>query len=709
MKNINEMYSSLYLKKTNSKSRYILIGFIIVFFLTLAGSTIEDLIHNVRPIESLRQFHHYILPIILGGVAGIFSFYYWAEKKRQIEFSKALHESEEKFKTIFFKNNSVCLLIEPGTGKVADANDAALDYYGYDYKEITSLNISQINILPNHEIESAINAAMDSKQKYFNFQHKLKSGEIRHVEVYTAPITVDKSSFLFSIIHDVTDRKHAEALNKMLKHSLDVYTDGIYWMDSDNRFVYVNEAGGKAFGCKPEDLLGKSLYDVNPTTTPETLDDLWHKLRTDGIFTAETVHRRFDGSEFFVEIRTVYFVYEGKEYNNGYARDITERKLVEKELIRAKEKAEESDRLKTAFLQNMSHEVRTPLNAIVGLSDLMISGVKTPEQLALYSEIISKSSEKLVGIITDVIEISQIQAKQLTAKLSDFKILTLFGDIEKKFSQLAKEKNIDLIFSKNGNADNLIVSSDYEKLNRILTHLVDNAIKFTIQGSVEVKYEVTENSMHFTISDTGIGIPDDLKDMIFEPFRQIEMSMTRNFGGNGLGLSIVKAFTDLLDGHLSLKSELNKGTVVSVSIPLGKTIDGKLIKPEKKLKKVIKTILIAEDEYSNYLYLSELLETAQVVILYAANGKQAIDFCKKNDAVDIILMDIKMPVMDGYTAAKLIKELRPDLPIVAQSAYALQSEIDLYKGVFDDYLTKPINKNVLMQKLGMVTDKSISK
>ena len=236
---------------------------------------------------------------------------------RNIDFFKENPYDSAIFEALVTNSQSIVFIVEPNTGKIIYANNAACKFYGYSNDELLEMKLDKINILSIEEIKNEMNAARARERNYFNFKHKLKNGEIRNVEVYSSPIIIKNVEYLYSIIHDVTNRIKAEELNNILKHSLDVYTDGIYWMDSDNRFIYVNEAGGKAFGCRPEDLLGKSLYDVNPTTTPESLEDLWNKLRNNGIYTSETVHRRVDGSEFYVEIRTVYFQYEGKEYNKS--------------------------------------------------------------------------------------------------------------------------------------------------------------------------------------------------------------------------------------------------------------------------------------------------------------------------------------------------------------------------------------------------------
>jgi PAS domain S-box-containing protein len=330
--------------KNYPKYIYFLSGFLLVFSVVLAGNIIGDILVRSDEKDYFLQFRKFIAPVITGLLAGGFGIFVWTKKNQHIQSLKTLLESENKFNTIFHENSSVCLIIEPQSGKIIEANKTALEFYGYNYEEIKTIFISDLNVLSKEETDLKMKTAFESKKKHFRCQHRLRSGEIKHVEIYATLIPVDRSEFLFALIHDITDNIKTEALNNMLKYSLDVYTDGIYWMNSSNRFIYVNEAGGKAFGCKPEELLGKHLSEVNPTTTEESLADLWYNLRTHGTFTAETVHRRFDGTEFYAEIRSVYFKYEGQEYNNGYARDITARKLIEKELIKAKEIAEENEK-----------------------------------------------------------------------------------------------------------------------------------------------------------------------------------------------------------------------------------------------------------------------------------------------------------------------------------------------------------------------------
>lgn len=388
--------------------------------------------------------------------------------------------------------------------------------------------------------------------------------------------------------------------------------------------------------------------------------------------------------------------------------------MSKEELTVAKEKAEESDRLKSLFLQNMSHEVRTPLNAIVGFSKLMAEFDLPREKLQEFSEQILTGSEKLTSIIRDIIEMSQIQANQMKLIQSEFDIADLVDGITEKFTESAVKKNLWFKLNQKIPKEKRIITSDKDKMVTALTHLLDNAFKFTFEGGVELTSEIRDQQLIIMVSDTGIGISPETQKVIFEPFRQFETEMHRRYGGNGLGLSLVKAYVVLLGGTIGLESGINKGTSVVLSFPVdgsdtksGKNEDIQPADAETPVKATrVRTILIAEDEYANFLYLKAVIGNTNMTILHAVDGQEAIDLCRSNTAIDMILMDIKMPVMDGHTAAKMIKEFRPDIPIIAQTAYAMESEKQQFADVFDEYLTKPIDKKSIQKLLKLNGHKS---
>ncbi|MFP4489039.1 MAG: ATP-binding protein [Bacteroidales bacterium] len=373
--------------------------------------------------------------------------------------------------------------------------------------------------------------------------------------------------------------------------------------------------------------------------------------------------------------------------------------MIREELIEARDRAEESDRLKSNFLQNISHEIRTPLNAIVGFSQLMTDPELTEEEHKIYADQIQNGSDKLTGVIKDIIEISQVQSGQTEISKTEFDLVGLITELTGTTTEKAKNKKLELRVHQKIAQEKFNIETDREKLRAILIHLMDNAVKFTPEGSVKIITDIRDEKLYFSISDTGIGIAPETQKVIFEPFRQSDTDSRRKYGGNGLGLSLVRAYTELLGGSVNLESKVNKGTTVTVSLPVVKKVSDKTEEvPEKSVRPVSKvnnkkdTVIIAEDEYANFLYLKKLIKEDNFNVLHARDGYEVIDLCRSDAAVNLIFMDIKMPKMDGHTAAKMIKEFRPDLPIIAQTAYALESDKLKFADVFDDYITKPIEK-----------------
>jgi PAS domain S-box-containing protein len=370
------------------------------------------------------------------------------------------------------------------------------------------------------------------------------------------------------------------------------------------------------------------------------------------------------------------------------------RKQIFDQLLIAKEKAEESNRLKTAFLQNMSHEVRTPLNGIIGFSDLINDAELTAEDRKRFTDIIIERGWQLTSIINDILTISAIETGQEELFDEKFEINQFLNNHLEVFKKNINARGLQLKSNIRLGAEQFVVFGDRPKIGQILNNLFNNALKFTKEGTIELGCSLNNGMLEFYVKDTGIGIEKEKQSVIFERFAQADDNIRRDFGGTGLGLSICKGFVDLMGGQIWVTSEPDKGATFHFTIPFkpaatANNIGVKELEfslPGKKL-----TVLVAEDEISNYFVLEVILKKMNFNVLRAINGEEAIEICK-NEAVDLVLMDIKMPVLDGYEAALLIRELRPDLYIIAQTAHAAQSEIVQYKDAFDDYITKPFTK-----------------
>lgn len=375
----------------------------------------------------------------------------------------------------------------------------------------------------------------------------------------------------------------------------------------------------------------------------------------------------------------------------------------QKLLEQAKAKAEESDRLKSSFLTNISHEIRTPMNAIVGFSDLLLKTDLQQKERQEYTAIINKSGANLVSIIDDLIEMSKIDTNQVSPNEDAVDVDAVLYELHKAVQiSIPEHKPLDFQIRKPVNRLYGKVITDQVKLTQVLTNLVTNAIKYTESGFVIFGYEVNANlaEIEFTVQDSGIGIPPEHQAKIFDRFHRIENDFTIKAGGLGLGLAISKAYVKMMGGSITIDSSDSDGTTIHFTIPLryGNSIPLASQHAETytvKASKII-TILVAEDDNINFLLIQKMLHQSAHHIIRAKDGQEAIDICTAEENIDLVLMDIKMPVKDGYAAFEEIKAFRPNLPVVAQTAYASsEDEKKILNCGFRGYISKPIKKEKL--------------
>lgn len=376
------------------------------------------------------------------------------------------------------------------------------------------------------------------------------------------------------------------------------------------------------------------------------------------------------------------------------------------ELIEAKLKAEESDRLKSSFLANLSHEIRTPMNAINGFTDLLINTTLEKEEQLKYLRVIEKSGNNLVLIIDDLIEISKIESNQVTPNLTTLNLETCIKELYETIKiTIPNTKEIDFKIIENTQPLTHNIIADEVKLKQVLVNLVNNAIKFTDKGHVAFGYEIDEQNAKivFKIQDTGIGIDKDKHQYVFDRFKRVDSELSVQAGGLGLGLAISKAYVEMMGGTIALESKVNVGSTFSFSIPLeydaaeritkNSTISTVELKGNEE-----KTILIAEDDIFNFMLFEKMIEPYNFIILRAENGQEAVAICNENQNIDLVFMDIKMPIMNGFEALEKIKIIRPELIVVAQTAYSsAEDEARIFDAGFYGYITKPINREKLFE------------
>jgi PAS domain S-box-containing protein len=504
-----------------------------------------------------------------------------------------------------------------------------------------------------------------------------------------------------------------ETEKSLLRCLIDSVPDLIFFKDKDGKFLGCNKAFESYTGRTEADFKGKTDYDF---FTKEQADE-YAKSDAD-ILRSKQPSRNHEWSTFpggrkvlYDTMKTIFFDTKGNPLGLiGISRDITEIEETQNKLTAAKEKAEEADKLKTAFLANMSHEIRTPMNAIIGFSDLLTDDDLTRNEKLDYSVHIKKAGESLMNLISDIIDIAKIEAGQLQINNAACDLDDLLNELVGTYSEViskAGKDNLKIRLFKQVGVNGLAMMTDPFRLKQVLSNLIGNATKFTDRGHIEFGYLLKDTeTIEFIVRDTGMGIPIAKQKDIFHRFSQVDNSNTRKYGGTGLGLAISKNIVEIMGGKIWLESEPDKGSSFCFTLPFNPVYSAEI--PEISQDKTVqqhdwhgKTILVAEDVPSNFMFIEAALRRTNVRLLWAQDGKQAVAMALENASIDLILMDIQLPELNGYEATAEILKLRPELPVISQTAYALSGEKEksLSAGCVD-YIPKPIKSENLISIIG---------
>lgn len=563
-----------------------------------------------------------------------------------------------------------------------------------------------------------INNFANQDKDRFNIELEVPDG-VKYLNCIVVPETYVNGAkdTALVICEDVTEKRLMELEINQLRNRyrliINNLIDVIWVLNTEFQLEYISPGIEKLTGYSSKEYIKKTYDDVFDLQGMQAISDVIKNIKQ-GIktgqieqlqhsYTFEAQQKRKDGSMVWVEIiaKPVF------EHDNtfvglsGVTRDISKRKKAEFELVEAKEKAVEADRLKSAFLANMSHEIRTPMNAIIGFTDLLNQEDLESETKDEYVELINSNSTHLLKLIDDIIDISKIEAGELSVSKVKVELNPIFNELEKVHQAALNKKgkgNVKII--NNLPNKDLAVVADPMRLQQILTNLVSNSVKFTEEGTIEFGVAVHEQDfIKFYVKDTGLGMSKEKLDYIFDRFRQVEEHTSRKFQGSGLGLAISKQLVELMGGEIWVESKQDEGTTFYFTLPHkweGKTVD-KINEEEV----VVNNVLIVEDEDANYQLLKEMLRKRNYRLFRALDGVEAVEIVGE-EKLDLVLMDIQLPKMDGYEATRLIKKDFPDLPIIAQTAYANYNDVvkSLDAGC-NDFIAKPIK----MKKLLALIDK----
>lgn len=482
----------------------------------------------------------------------------------------------------------------------------------------------------------------------------------------------------------------------------------IWEVDKNGLYTYVSPVIQTLLGYLPGEIVGlKYFYDF---FIPDKKEELRNAVFE--IFAMKESFKNFENPNVHKDGRIIILtasgspVFDDKGNFTGYRgvdADITERKKMVEELVFAKEKAEESDRLKTAFINNISHEIRTPLNGILGFGRFLIETELTTDEKMEYFALLEKSSNRLMNTVSDYIDMARIVTGAMEVHKKEFLLQPLFNEVIENTNQLCIEKKIGFKAMIPMELQNITIFSDSDLIRKMLNILLDNALKFTKEGSIRCGYDLKSDNLEFFVQDTGIGIASDKLEIIFDMFTQEHSSNTRGYEGSGLGLSIAQGLVKLLGGIIKLDSEKGKGSVFTFSVPYNRPISSETPSTTQRMElkdTSRQLVLIAEDEESNYLYMKIVMKRIGYNYIHAVNGAEAVEMCQQNKDISMVLMDIKMPVMNGLEATQLIHKFRPELPIIAITAFAQTGDEHRFLDAgCDAFVSKPVKADKLLALL----------
>jgi len=627
-------------------------------------------------------------------------------------------ESLQRTNTMLSKaieSSPVSIVITDKEGNIEYVNPYFEEKTGYKKEEV--LGKSPLLLLYDELSDSFFDEIL-AKLRIENRWHgeiknKKKNGDLLWEQVDISPICNiqgEITQYVY-IREDITNKKeslselqqakeNAEHNEKRFKALHDASFGGIAIHDKGT-ILDCNQGLSNITGYSHEELVGMNGLLL---LAEECRKEVLQKIIKGHHDPYEAYGLKKNGQKYPLRIEGKMIPYYNKIMRITEFRDITEQKKIEEELIRSKEKAEESDRLKSAFLANMSHEIRTPMNGILGFTDLLMEPNLSPENKQEFLEIIKASGDKMLNTLNDIIDVAKIEAGMVKLNKEEVNLSTFINSLYHFFLPETQKKNLKLIMNENNNNPLQDYNTDPVKLNSILTNLIKNAIKFTTKGYIEYGYTNTKDSITFYVTDTGIGIAEENQKNIFERFIQADVAMSRVYEGSGLGLSIAKSYTEMLGGTISLHSELKKGTTFFVKLPYQEKspVINDNSQTNKEIEKASNNIkvLIAEDDPVSVELLKLFLKKVASEVIVTQNGVECLNLIKQNPEIDLILMDVKMPEMDGYSVAKKIREFNNNVKIITQTAFAQEDEnkkaIDAGSNAF---ITKPINKRILIESI----------
>jgi len=643
-----------------------------------------------------------------------------------------LRKSEEKFFKAFQTNAVMMGITTADEGVILEVNQELLDYFGYSREEVIGKSIYDLYVYKDiAQRELLVKRLMESDQiRDHDCAYMTKNGETKFGIVSVSRITIQNRPCFIFTINDITLRK---AMEENLRNSEQRFRDlalsssDYFWeTDRDGRFEFLSDQVFGILGYRPDELIGKYYDELINENKREQLTKIIAGIGAarESISDIEYEYRHRSGNIVIIRVNGVprYGPSGNFEGYRGVAKDITESKKKEEDLIRAKEKAESATRAKSNFLAKMSHEIRTPMNAIIGMADLALMTMDDEER-GEYLNTIREASDGLLAVINDILDFSKIEAGKMSLESRPFDLEETLKRSVRIFGFKAQEKGLSMDLEIDPSLAGVFIG-DRTRLLQILNNIISNAIKFTHHGGISVRAGYIDGGpdaaggrgrgVLITVSDTGIGIPADRKSAIFESFTQAEMSITRRYGGTGLGLAICRELIDLMGGSIRVDSTEGEGSRFYIAVPLPRPEGPIKPAPVRRIsdadRDVSLSILLAEDNRVNARLAEVVLKKLGHRIDIAADGMEVLDRMRSS-SYDLVILDIEMPKMSGIETAQCIRnglvgEKNSRIPIIAMTAHVLDDVVDeCRKAGMDHVISKPLSIIELGGMIGDVMDK----
>lgn len=631
----------------------------------------------------------------------------------KLEVENTLRKTEEQF-SVFMDNMPIGVFIKDYTGVLLYQNKYLTNVFGFD--KFIGKNISE-ELNPKWGNRISLEDEKVLQHGKIEFEETLTDKEGHDKTFVTHKFRfhgLDNNWKIGGVSIDITKKKITEHFLYVLSKAIKNSPVSIVITNPVGNIEFINPSFTNLTGHSPSEAIHKNLLEMKVEyNSGKNLYTAIECVKKGNVWKGEIQLQSIKGEHFWVLASFAPIFNRRGEVSHGIAsmEDITTRKESERELLLSKTKAEESDKLKTAFLSNLSHEIRTPLNAIIGFSSLLTDSDLSIIEKKNLSDVLYKNSNDLLKLIENLIEISEIETGQLAIKKGECCVNKLMTELQETYlNEDKKGKYVKLNFKKEIRSEDFTILTDPLRLKQVLNNLISNATKFTENGFIEFGYTFKdERTLMFYIIDTGIGIEPEKQKYIFSPFRQADDSNTRRFGGMGLGLAISKHIVEKLGGKIWLTSIPGSGSTFFFTVPYI-PVRFKFEPEQKEEKKQTynwrnKKILVADDIDSNYVYLKAAIKHTAAEVIWAKTGLEAVELVRNNPDINIVLMDIVMPEMDGYEATKLIKLHNNNLPVVCQTAYPNNdNNQNAFDCGFDSFMAKPIKIEGMLQ----IIDKYIS-